>query len=296
VKKSFHKPVLLKEVIEYLNIKAGEKYLDATLGGGGHAQEILKRGGKLLGIDCDPWAIEAARGCLSSACPDASWQLARGNFAHLKEIALEHGFAQVAGVLFDLGVSTYQLETAERGFSFNLECPLDMRMDPDLQVTAADLVNGLSENELKEIFTRFGEERYARRLAGAIGRARQIKPIKTANQLAAIILKAWPRRGRFERIHPATRCFQALRIAVNDELGNLRKALPQAGELLKPKGRLVVISFHSLEDRIVKRFFKEEEKEEKLRIITKKPIRPTEAEINSNPRSHSAKLRVAEKI
>ena len=291
----FHKPVLLKEAIEFLAVKSGEKYIDATLGGGGHTEAILKSGGILLGIDCDPEAIAAARRRLSSACPGASWRLIRGNFENLKEIAMSNNFFPAAGILFDLGVSSYQLETPQRGFSFNLEGPLDMRMDPDLKVTAADLINCLSENELTEIFFKFGEERFSRRIANAICRARQVAPIKAANELAEVILRVRPKRGRFDRSHPATRCFQALRIAVNDELNNLKKALPQALEILKPGGRLVVLSFHSLEDRIVKNFLKEKAKEKEIKILTKKPIRPSEKEIEENPRSRSAKLRAGEK-
>ncbi len=292
----FHKPVLLKEVIEYLEVKPGEKYIDATVGGGGHSVEILKLGGELLALDCDPEALSAARRRFSSACPNASWQLAQGNFGKIKKIAAAFGFIEVGGVLFDLGVSSYQLETPGRGFSFKLEGPLDMRMDPNLEVTAADLVNGLTKNELYEIFKKFGEERFAGRIVSAICRARRIKPIKTCNELAEIILQARPRRGKFDRTHPATRCFQALRIVVNDELNNLQKALPQALELLKLGGKLLVISFHSGEDRIVKKFFREQEKLGTLKILSKKPIRPTLAEIKINPKSRSAKLRVAQKI
>jgi len=294
VPRLFHKPVLLKEAIEFLNVRAGEKYIDATVGGGGHSAAILKAQGEVLGIDCDPEAIKSAREYLSSACPNTSWQLARGNFKDLKDIAIAYGFTPVAGILFDLGVSSYQLETAERGFSFNLEGPLDMRMDPALKVTAADLVNGLTQTELGELFFKFGEERYARRIARAICRERQLKPITTCDELARIILRV-RRRGRFDRTHPATRCFQALRIAVNDELNNLKAALPQALKMLKPAGRLVVISFHSLEDRIVKNFLKLAAGEGKLEILTKKPIRPTAEEIKTNPRSRSAKLRAGEK-
>jgi len=310
LKVRFHTPVLLAEALKYLNIKKGEKYLDATVGGGGHAAAILKKGGKVLGIDCDPEAIKAAREYLSRACPapqtkpglrgaDASWRLAQGNFRFLAQIAREYGFQEVAGILFDLGVSSHQLETPRRGFSFRLDGPLDMRMDPSLKVTAADLVNGLSKGELNELFSRLGQEKYSRRLADALVRARRIKPIETCRELAAIIVAAQPgqgrragKRDRRPRLHPATRVFQALRIAVNDELNNLKEALPPAVELLKPKGRLVVISFHSGEDRLVKQFFKENQS---LKILTKKPVRPTEEEREKNPRSRSAKLRAAEK-
>lgn len=295
MQKLFHKPVLLKEAIKLLNIRPGEKYIDATVGGGGHSEAILKAGGRLLGIDCDPEAIKAAREYFSLACPNTSWRLVRENFSKLIKIAKKEGFNRVMGILLDLGVSTYQLETPERGFSFNREGPLDMRMDPRLKITARDLVNTLSENELKEIFLKFGEERYSGRIARAICRAREIKPILTTNQLAEIILRVRPRRGRFDRTHPATRCFQALRIAVNSELRNLEEVLPQTLELLKRGGRLVIISFHSLEDRIVKRFLKEKESEGEITILTKKPIRPTKEEIVINPRSRSAKLRAGEK-
>lgn len=291
---TFHKPVLLQKAIEYLNVQSGKEYIDATVGGGGHSEAILKKGGKLLAIDCDPEAIEAAKKHLSSACPDAFWQPALGNFVHLKEIAEKHGFSRVAGILFDLGVSSHQLETADRGFSFNLEGPLDMRMDPSLPVTATDLVNGLNKGELDELFSKLGEEHYSRRIAEAICRSRRIAPITTGNQLTEIIIKARPKRG-FDRINPATRCFQALRIAVNDEFNNLKEALPEALEILKPGGRLVVISFHSGEDRIVKRFLKEAESKGKVKLLTKKPIRPENNEVATNPRSRSAKLRAGEK-
>jgi len=301
----FHRPVLLQKTIHYLNIQKGEKYIDATVGGGGHSEAILKKGGKVLGIDCDPEAIKAARRHLSQACPiphqrlgegsDVFWRLAQGNFGRLRQIANKYGFDRVTGVLFDLGVSTYQLETPERGFAFSLEGPLDMRMDPGLSVTAADLVNGLSKGELNELFSRLGQEKYSRRIAVAIVSARRVRPIKTCQELVRIIVGARPKRGKSEKTHPATRVFLALRVAVNDELNNLKKALPQAIELLKPEGRLVLISFHSGEDRIVKQFFKNREKQGRLRIITDKPVRPTAEEIDKNPRSRSAKLRAAEK-
>jgi len=192
-----------------------------------------------------------------------------------------------------LGVSSYQLETPQRGFSFNLEGPLDMRMDPSLEVTAADLVNGLNKGELEELFKKFAQEHSAGCIAEAIINARRLKPIKTIGQLVEIIENAVPRRGR---LHPATKVFQALRIVVNDELNNLKAALPQAMALLNPGGRLTVISFHSGEDRIVKQFLRHQAKEGKLRLITKKPIRVSAEELNANPRSRSAKLRVGEKL
>lgn len=299
----FHEPVLLTEAIENLNIKKGEKYIDATLGGGGHSKQILDLGGKVLGIDCDPEAIKAARKYLSSACPPppirrgltTSWQLARGNFGHLKRIAEKYKFTPVAGVFFDLGVSSYQLEKSSRGFSFNREGPLDMRMDPDLTVTAADLVNGLTKGELNELFYRLGEEYDSRRIAEAVCYARRIAPITTCSQLAKIISEIKSKKAKGRRIHPATKCFLALRIAVNDEFNNLKKGLSQALEILKPQGRLAVISFHSGEDRIVKQFLKQEAEKGSLEIITKKPVVPSAREVKENPRSRSAKLRVAEK-
>lgn len=292
----FHRPVLLKEAIDLLAIKPGGEYIDATIGGGGHAQAVLKSGGRLLGIDCDPEAIKAAREYLTSACPSTSWRLVRGNFRDLKVIAQNNGFDKVEGILFDLGVSSYQLETRKRGFSFNLGGPLDMRMDPSLRVTAADLVNSLNKSELEELFRKFADEDDSGRLAEAIVRTRNLKPIKTGKQLAEIVVAARLRRRKFDRTHPATRVFQALRIAVNDELNNLNLALTVAVDLLRPGGRLVAISFHSGEDRIVKWFLREKEKEGSLKILTNKPVRPNFAEIKENPRSRSAKLRAAEKL
>lgn len=299
----FHKPALLKETTNYLKVIRGEKYIDATVGGGGHSEAILKLGGKILGIDCDPEAIKAARRYLSTACPgpkfrtpNTFWRLVQGNFVHLKNLAKENNFTRVAGILFDLGVSAYQLETPKRGFSFNLEGPLDMRMDPSLSVTAADLVNGLNKGELDKLFSELGQEHYSRRIAEAICRARRLKPIKTSKELAEIVVRVKSKRSKFARLHPATLCFQALRIAVNDELNSLKKALPQALDLLKLDGRLVVISFHSGEDRIVKRFFRKKDKAKELQILTKKPVRPTIKEVGQNPRSRSAKLRAGEKI
>lgn len=295
MRNEFHTPVLLQEAINGLQIQAGKNYIDATVGGGGHTFEIVKRGGMVLGIDVDEEAIEYVKLEARSKQSLRSDELKKlevknlilvpGNFRDIGEIAREHGFTQVAGILFDLGLSSHLLTTKERGFSFQEEGPLDMRMDKNLSVTAANLVNGLYEHELVYIFEKFGQERMARRIAHAICRAREIKPLETTGELVKIVEKAKKRRGR---IHPATQIFQALRIAVNDELGSLEKALPQAVELLESGGRMVVISFHSLEDRIVKRFFREH-------TLTKKPITPSEEEIARNPRASSAKLRIYEK-
>ena len=301
----FHKPVLLKKAVELLNVRAGKTYVDATVGHGGHALAILKLKGQLLGIDCDPRALKVARERLSQACPagnqtapgSASWHLARGNFVDIGQIVRSQGIKKVAGVIFDLGVSSYQLDSDSRGFSFKSEAPLDMRMDPSLEVTAKDLVNGLSRKELYELFTKLGQEKYSRRISSAILVARRVKKIETGRELAAIISRAVRSAHRRERtrVHPATRVFQALRIAVNDELNSLKKALPQALDLLEKNGRLVVISFHSGEDRVVKRFFKEKE-ENYLKIINKKPLVPSREEVDKNHRARSAKLRAAEKI
>jgi len=297
----FHQSVLLKEVIENLKIKKNGKYIDGTVGGAGHSEAILKLGGNILGIDYDPEALNHAREHLSAACPfpdksrelDASWRLVRGNFKDISKIAEDNNLKAVDGILLDLGVSSHQLETPERGFSFNSDAPLDMRMDPDLKVTAQDLINVLNKGELEKLFQKFAQEKRSRQLAEAIVNARSISPIKTGRQLAEIILKIKYKKGK---IHPATQIFQALRIAVNDEINNLKEVLPEALKILKSGGRLAIISFHSGEDRVVKQFFKDQEEKGLIKKIFKKPLSPSFEEIKSNPRSRSAKLRVAEKI
>lgn len=301
----FHQPALLKETIDCLNIKPGEIYIDATIGSGGHAIEILKKGGKVFGIDCDPEAVKFAKKHLQKACsaPNqelrghlaASFKIIKANFANLKQILQKNKITNPAGILFDLGTSLHQLKTKRRGFSFAIDEPLDMRMDPDLKVTAADLINGLGKRELYELFSRLGEEKFALPISKTIVLVRRREPIKNTKQLADLIVKIYKKRKVRTKIHPATKVFQALRICVNDELNNLKQALPQALEVLKKGGRLVVISFHGLEDRIVKNFLKEEEKKERLKILTKKPIVPTWEEKISNPRCRSAKLRCGEK-
>ncbi len=280
----YHTPVLLTETIDYLNVRVGKKYIDATLGGGGHAEAIVKAGGIVLGIDQD---IEA----LNHVGQKPNLTLAHGNFAHLQSIATEKGFEKVSGILFDLGVSTHQLETDYRGFSINRDGPLDMRKDPQNQgVTAGDLIKVASESELEHIIRDFGEDSEAHLIAKAI---KKNGPIETTGELAEVISRA-KRRTKGERIHPATKTFQALRIAVNDELGSLTEALNQTVELLAPEGRLVVISFHSLEDRIVKNFLKDNARF--FKVLTEKPAEPSVYEVNDNPKSRSAKLRAAEKI
>ena len=280
-----HLPVLLDEVIEFLAVKPGGKYLDATLGGGGHTQEIIRRGGQIFGIDQDPQAIKIANQRLHPTHA----KVVLGNFADLETIAWEHGFTTVDGILFDLGVASFQLDTAARGFSFQADAPLDMRMNPDLAVTAADLVNALGRKELTTLFTKLAQERLAAPIANAIVEFRRLRPITTTGQLAALVERIYGRRRG--KLHPATKVFLGLRIAVNDELNNLKAALPQAINLLQPGGRLVVISFHEGEDRIVKQFFKTLSLTHQGTILTKKPLSPDLEEIIANPRSRSAKLR-----
>ena len=284
----YHVPVMPRELLEYLQVAPGKKYIDATVGGGGHAAAIISRGGCVLGIDLDPAAVEFAKRRLA-----AKSKIVRGNFREIDVIARQNGFEAVDGILFDLGMSSWQIERSERGFSFLRNEPLDMRMDPEHQkVTAAHLVNALSKNELYELISQFGQEILAKKFATLIVRERRIKPIKTTQDLVAIIQKGSGGR-RKRRLHPATKVFQALRIAVNDELNNLRMALPKAWKLLKMGGRLVVISFHSLEDRVVKEFGGQISDG---KILTKKPLTPTLLEVKANPRARSAKLRSFEKL
>lgn len=290
----YHKSVLLHEAVDLLQVRAGEKYIDGTLGGGGHSREILEKGGIVLGIDADSDALEFVKENFQFPISNSQLTLAKGNFREIEKIAQENGFEQVAGILLDLGVSGHQFDKGERGFSFQKDAPLDMRMDQDLSVKASDLVNILTKGELYELLTRLGEERFARSIADSIIGARRIKRIETTKELADIVVRAVPRGSK--TIHPATRVFQALRIAVNDELNNLREVLPKSVAMLVPGGRLAVISFHSLEDRIVKHAFKDFEEKKLGKIITKKPVIPTELEIEENNRSRSAKLRVFEKI
>jgi 16S rRNA (cytosine1402-N4)-methyltransferase len=311
---SGHVPVLLKEAIDFLDVRRGGRYIDATVGLGGHSYEIAKRlgaPGHLIGFDKDPKALEAARKVLgrwSSVVgenesqqprtydqrPEGDWpglELMHGSFA---DLANEQGPKTIDGILADLGVSSLQLSDAARGFSFQAEGPLDMRMNPQAELTAEQVVNRMDERELANVIYEFGEERRSRRIARAIVRSR---PIRTTAQLAEVIsAAARPMNKAERRIHPATRTFQALRIFVNRELDDLRELLNAAPQLLKPGGRLVVISFHSLEDRIVKDSLREGVKQGHYRLLTKKPVTATEEEVDRNPRSRSAKLRGAEKI
>jgi 16S rRNA (cytosine1402-N4)-methyltransferase len=297
-----HVPVLLKEAIDFLAVRRGGTYIDATVGLGGHSLEIAKRlgaAGRLIGFDKDPKALEIARAVVSRTS-----HVAREAAEGWPEIELIHGsFADLAhdarrethdGILADLGVSSLQFGDAARGFSFQAEGPLDMRMNPMSEPTAEQVVNQFDERELADLIYEFGEERRSRRIARAIVRSR---PILTTAQLAAVISTAARPMNQAERkIHPATRTFQALRIFVNRELDDLRKLLDVAPQLLKPGGRLVMISFHSLEDRMVKDAMREGAKLGQYRLLTKKPVTASEDEIDRNPRSRSAKLRAAERV
>lgn len=308
----FHKPVLVREVIDSLQCRAGAVYVDGTLGGGGHAFEILKNSapdGRLIGIDADGDALQEAQKRLSPFRDRAV--LVKGNFADMENTLSGMNIDKVEGILLDLGVSSHQLDTAERGFSFTLDAPLDMRMDRNRGPSAYDLIHTLSEEELGELIRRFGEERVAGRIARAIVRRRAVSPIRTTADLAGVVTAASPGiRGR-SRIHPATRTFQALRIAVNDELTHLQRAIAGGMKRLKPGGRLCVISFHSLEDRIVKNAFRAGEKgcicppdlpicacgrKPIMKVVTHRPIVPGQDEIRDNPRARSAKLRTAERM
>ncbi|MAF20165.1 MAG: 16S rRNA (cytosine(1402)-N(4))-methyltransferase [Parcubacteria group bacterium] len=281
-----HQPVLIKEVLEYLNPQPGENFIDCTFGFGGHSQAILKRispQGKILGIELNKKTLEHFK-------PQPGITLTQGSFADLKTIVEKEKFGPVKGILFDLGISSWQIQESGRGFSFQKDEPLDMRTGQG-ELAAKEIINQWSEEDLIKIFQDYGEERYSRSIAGAICQKRKIEPIKTTSQLVEIIARSVPGKYRRARIHWATRVFQALRIAVNNELANLEKVLPEAVKILTKNGRLAVISFHSLEDRIVKHYFRQAAQQEFLKILTKKPIRPTQEEVEINPRSRSAKLR-----
>jgi len=291
---STHIPVLLEETIEALNVQPGGRYIDGTIGPGGHAAAIMENsspGGQLLGIDADPKAIKMARARLEAY--GESVLLVNQNFANIKSICLKHGFLPVHGILFDLGLSSVQLEKNNRGFSFRHDSLLDMRLSPRQEITAETIINSSFEDQLAKIIKAYGEERYSQQIARQIVRQR---PITTSLQLAQTVEQAVG--GRRGRIHPATRTFQALRIAVNQELENLKSALEQTVDLLGFGGRLVVISYHSLEDRIVKQFMHQQASGDDAcwRLINKKVVTPSLAEVHYNPRSRSAKLRAAERI
>lgn len=293
---NFHKPVLLKEVLAYLDVQRGKKYIDATLGGGGHAREILERGGKVLGVDVDEDAITYIKNQKSRIKNFENLKLTQGNFKDIDTIAHLNSFDKVSGIIFDLGISSFQIDSPDRGFSYQKEGPLDMRMDKNLSVKAADLVNILTKGELNELFSKLGEECSARVFSERIISARRIRKIETTEDLARAVGGKNYKASAFERARLLKKVFQALRIAVNDELNSLREALPKAMKLLDRDGRLIAISFHSLEDRIVKNTFNEYKREGLGTVLTKKPITPSREEVSENRRSKSAKMRVFKKI
>lgn len=305
-----HKSVLLNESIEGLNIKPDGIYVDATLGGGGHTYEILKSvtSGKVIGIDQDDYAIMRASEKLKEF---KNFIPVQNNFYNLKDVLFELNIDHIDGILFDLGVSSFQLDIPERGFSYNNDMPLDMRMDKNQTTTARHIVNGYDEQELTRILRDYGEEKWAVRIAKFIIQERENEFIETTGQLVSIIKKAIPKQARQEGGHPAKRTFQAIRIEVNKELEILENAIKDSVELLNIGGRVCVITFHSLEDRIVKNTYIDLNKDcicppefpkcmcdhrRKLKIITKKPIVPTQEELEENNRSHSAKLRIGERV
>jgi len=299
-----HTPVLQKEVLKYLDPKPNENFIDCTIGDGGHGLVILEAiepDGKLLGLDWGQENIHRLKFKIQNSKFKKRLILVNDNFANLKEIVRREKFGPVSGILLDLGMSSWHLEESGKGFSFLRKEFLDMRYNPENPQTAEKIVNYWSKNDIEKILREYGEEQFAKIIANEIIKTRKARPIKTTFELVEIIRKAvhgWYRR---QKIHFATRTFQALRIAVNDELNNLKKVLPQTIDILKPGGRLVIISFHSLEDRIAKSFFSAFAKgydgqERKLEILTKKPVRPSTQELNYNPRSRSARLRVAIKI
>lgn len=305
-----HKSVLLDESIDGLNIKEDGIYVDCTLGGGGHTEEILKRAakGKVIGIDQDDYAIERAEEKLSNF---KNFVAVKNNFSNIGEILEDLKIESIDGILFDLGVSSFQLDIPERGFSYNYDMPLDMRMDKGQTTTARHIVNGYEENELSRILWDYGEEKWAARIAKFIVEEREHEFIETTGQLVSIIKKAVPKQVRMEGSHPAKRTFQAIRIELNRELEILESTVKTSVDKLNKGGRICVITFHSLEDRIIKNTFAELNKDcicppefpkcmcdhrRKLKIISKKPIIPSEEELTYNRRSHSAKLRIGERV
>lgn len=306
-----HKSVLLQECLDGLNIKPDGIYLDGTLGGAGHSSEIVKRldTGRLIGVDRDQVALQAAGERLKPYADRVT--LVHSNFQEVASVLDQLGIDQIDGMLFDLGVSSPQLDDGARGFSYMADAPLDMRMNREDALTAYDVVNTWDRQELKKIFYEYGEERYAPQVAAAIERHRTEKPIETTLELVDVIRSAMPPQALREKQHPAKRVFQAIRIAVNDELGSVSRMMEAAIPRLKPGGRLAVITFHSLEDRIVKSAMQQAAKgcvcppefpicvcgkKPQIKIITRKPIVSGEVELNENPRARSAKLRIAEKI
>jgi 16S rRNA (cytosine1402-N4)-methyltransferase len=294
-----HDPVLLDEMIEYLSPTAGRTIVDCTLGRAGHASVIAKLlgpAGTFIGLDADPRNLEFAQQRLADA--PTNIRLFHANFAELPDVLHEVGVDHVDGILADLGLSTNQLFDERYGLSFAQPMPLDMRIDPRVRQTAADLVNQMREEDLANVLYNLADERYSRRIARKIADARRVSPINTTDRLAELVRDAIPKRhGPPDRIDPATRTFMALRMAVNDEVGNLTRLLEQSPKFLKPgRGRIAIISFHSVEDRLVKQAFRSAEQTGLVKVLTKKPLSPTPQELARNPRSRSAKLRVAERV
>lgn len=292
-----HKPVMAKEALESLNLRPGSLVLDATIGCAGHSLLILEKimpGGRLIGIDRDNESLEYARARLDNFKENV--HLVYADFRNLDKALSDLRIDKVDAMLFDLGISSLQLDSPERGFSIKTDAPLDMRMDRASYISAYDLVNNLTEDEISALLKRFGEERWHNRIARFLVRERERQPIVTTGQLSSIVLKAMPRGLGYQKIHPATRAFQAFRIAVNRELESLEEALNKAAEFLNVGGRISVISFHSLEDRVVKNIFKQLYRDGRVSLIFAKPQIPRLEEIKENPRSRSAKLRTIEKI
>lgn len=294
-----HKPVLLQEIVEGLDLENGDVVLDATVGGAGHAKEIIKKimpDGMLIGLDQDENALKIADENLKESFGKNSYKLIKGNFGSLDAALKEAGVMKLDGVVFDLGVSSFCLDDGSRGFSISHNGPLDMRMDNSKTLSAYDVVNKYPKDRLEGVIRDLGEERYARKIASSIIECRKRSPIKTTAELADIVKRAVGRGARHLKVHPATRTFQAIRIEVNRELECLSEGLLQVINVLAEGARILVISFHSLEDRIVKNIFRESSRNNILKIITKKPITPCREEIISNARARSAKLRIAERM
>ena len=294
-----HVPVMLQEVLDSLKLAPGQIIVDATLGTGGHAIEILKRitpGGRLIGIDRDENSLAISRQRLSEF--KDSTEFVHANFSDLDLVLVNLGIEKIDGIVFDLGISSYQLHDAQRGFSFQQEGPLDMRLDKSSYICAYDLVNNLNENEISAILWNFGQERWHNRIAHLLVQERRNEPIATTKQLANLVMRAIPHRYRrsYYRIHPATRTFQAVRIAVNRELEILENTIKKAVDILRQQARICVISFHSLEDRAIKHTFRALKADGLIDIITAKPLTPGFSEIEENPSSRSSKFRVAERI
>ncbi|MCD6107130.1 MAG: 16S rRNA (cytosine(1402)-N(4))-methyltransferase RsmH [Caldisericaceae bacterium] len=290
--KIYHTPVLINEAIDLLDIKKEDIVMDCTIGEGGHSEKILShvnKFGHLYGIDRDKETLDTAKKRLSSI--KTNFTLIHGNFADILNITKEHNVTGVNKIIVDLGISSLQIEIEERGFSFKREGPLDMRMNREERTTALEIINSFPEYEIADIIYKYGEERFSRKIAKKIVNYRKLKTIKTTTELAEIIKKAYPHK--WQKIHPATRTFQALRIKVNKELENLEKFLESFPQILAKNGRIAIISYHSLEDRLIKTYFKQNEE---LHILNKKVIKPTPEEISRNPRSRSAKLRGAKKL